>query len=53
MPATSMPLRDLALILVICVVWGGNFVAAAQGMQHFSGCWYRFCGCRHPASGLA
>lgn len=31
-----MPLRDLALILVICVVWGGNFVAAAQGMQHFS-----------------
>jgi len=31
-----MPLRDLVLILVICVVWAGNFTAAAQGMQHFS-----------------
>lgn len=31
-----MPLRDLALILVICTVWAGNFTAAAQGMQHFS-----------------
>ena len=31
-----MPLRDLGLILIICVVWGGNFTAAAQGMQHFS-----------------
>jgi len=31
-----MPLRDLILILVICVVWAGNFIAAAQGMQHFS-----------------
>jgi O-acetylserine/cysteine efflux transporter len=31
-----MPPRDLALILVICVVWAGNFVAAAQGMQQFS-----------------
>jgi len=31
-----MPLRDLMLILVICVVWAGNFIAAAQGMQHFS-----------------
>jgi len=36
MPASSMPPRDLALILVICVVWAGNFVAAAQGMQQFS-----------------
>lgn len=35
---SSRPLnyRDLALILVICLVWGGNFAAAAQGMQHFS-----------------
>jgi O-acetylserine/cysteine efflux transporter len=32
----GMPLRDLALVLVICVVWAGNFIAAAQGMQHFS-----------------
>jgi len=31
-----MPLRDLLLILVICLVWAGNFIAAAQGMQHFS-----------------
>lgn len=31
-----MPVRDLALIFVICIVWGGNFTAAAQGMQHFS-----------------
>jgi len=31
-----MPFRDLGLILIICVVWGGNFTAAAQGMQHFS-----------------
>jgi len=31
-----MPLRDLTLILVICVVWAGNFIAAANGMQHFS-----------------
>jgi len=31
-----MPFRDLALILVICVVWAGNFVAGAQGMEHFS-----------------
>jgi O-acetylserine/cysteine efflux transporter len=36
MPASSIPPRDLALILVICVVWAGNFVAAAQGMRHFS-----------------
>jgi O-acetylserine/cysteine efflux transporter len=31
-----MPLRDLALVLVICIVWAGNFVAGAQGMEHFS-----------------
>jgi O-acetylserine/cysteine efflux transporter len=31
-----MPLRDLLLILLVCLAWGFNFVAAAQGMQHFS-----------------
>lgn len=31
----GMPLRDLALVLVVCVVWAGNFIAGAQGMQHF------------------
>lgn len=31
-----MPPAGLALALVICVVWGGNFTAAANGMQHFS-----------------
>ncbi len=31
-----MPARDLLFIGVICTVWGGNFVAAAIGMQHFS-----------------
>ncbi len=31
-----MPVRDLTLILVICVVWAGNFIAGAQGMKHFS-----------------
>ena len=36
MTSHHMPLRDLGLILIICVVWGGNFTAAAQGMQHFS-----------------
>jgi O-acetylserine/cysteine efflux transporter len=36
MSAPNMPLRDLALVGVICVVWAGNFTAAAQGMQHFS-----------------
>jgi O-acetylserine/cysteine efflux transporter len=32
----GLPLRDLLLVLVICAVWGGNFTAGAQGMQHFS-----------------
>lgn len=31
-----MPLRDLLLILVVCLAWGFNFVAIAQGMQQFS-----------------
>ena len=36
MATHNMPVRDLALILVICVVWAGNFIAGAQGMRHFS-----------------
>jgi O-acetylserine/cysteine efflux transporter len=31
-----MPLRDLLLISLVCLIWAFNFVAAAQGMQHFS-----------------
>jgi O-acetylserine/cysteine efflux transporter len=31
-----MPGRDLALIIVVCIAWGGNFIAGARGMQHFS-----------------
>jgi O-acetylserine/cysteine efflux transporter len=31
-----MPGRDLALIIVVCVAWAGNFIAGARGMQHFS-----------------
>jgi O-acetylserine/cysteine efflux transporter len=36
MSSYKMPARDLALILVICVVWAGNFIAGSFGMQHFS-----------------
>jgi O-acetylserine/cysteine efflux transporter len=36
MPAAQLSVRDLLLTLVICVVWAANFVAAANGMQHFS-----------------
>ena len=32
----NLSIRDLALALLICIVWAGNFTAAAQGMQHFS-----------------
>jgi O-acetylserine/cysteine efflux transporter len=32
----DLSIRDLGLVLLICVVWAGNFTAAAQGMQHFS-----------------
>jgi O-acetylserine/cysteine efflux transporter len=31
-----MPLRDLFLLVLICLAWAFNFIAAAQGMQHFS-----------------
>jgi O-acetylserine/cysteine efflux transporter len=31
-----MPARDLGLILVICIVWAGNFIAGSFGMRHFS-----------------
>jgi O-acetylserine/cysteine efflux transporter len=36
MSVERMPLRDLTLILVVCIVWAGNFIAAASGMRHFS-----------------
>jgi O-acetylserine/cysteine efflux transporter len=36
MSSFSLSARDLALVLVICIVWAGNFVAGASGMQHFS-----------------
>ena len=36
MSSYKMPARDLALILVICIVWAGNFIAGSFGMQHFS-----------------
>ena len=32
----SLPPRDLFLVLTICLVWAGNFVAASFGTQHFS-----------------
>lgn len=31
-----MPFRDLALILLVCLAWGFNFIAVARGMQQFS-----------------
>ncbi|MEJ8568090.1 DMT family transporter [Elongatibacter sediminis] len=31
-----MPARDLILVLIVCVAWGFNFIAVAQGMTHFS-----------------
>jgi O-acetylserine/cysteine efflux transporter len=31
-----MPFRDLLLLLIVCLAWGFNFTAGAQGMQHFS-----------------
>jgi len=31
-----MPARDLALILLVCLAWAGNYTAGARGMQHFS-----------------
>lgn len=31
-----MPPRALLLILLVCLAWAFNFIAAAQGMQHFS-----------------
>jgi len=32
----NMPVRDLALILLICLAWAGNYTAGAHGMQHFT-----------------
>lgn len=31
-----MPIRDLALVVLVCMVWGFNFIAGAKGMQAFS-----------------
>ncbi len=31
-----MSIRDISLIVFVCLIWGFNFIAAAQGMQHFS-----------------
>jgi len=36
MPSARLSIRDTALVLVVCVVWAGNFIAGAKGMQHFS-----------------
>ncbi len=36
MSAYRIPPRDLLLILVICTVWAGNFIAGASGLRHFS-----------------
>lgn len=36
MASVQLPLRDIALVLVVCIVWAGNFIAGARGMQHFS-----------------
>lgn len=30
-----LPARDLALILLICLAWAGNFLASASALQHF------------------
>ncbi|HET9484500.1 MAG TPA: DMT family transporter, partial [Xanthomonadales bacterium] len=30
-----MPLHHFALILLICLAWGGNFLASAYALQHF------------------
>ena len=31
-----MSIRDLILILLVCLAWAFNFIAAAQGLLHFS-----------------
>ena len=31
-----MPVRDLTLILLVCLAWAGNFTAGARGMEHFT-----------------
>lgn len=30
-----LPIRDLALVLLICLAWAGNFLASASALQHF------------------
>ncbi len=36
MSSDRLPASDLALTVLICTVWAGNFIAAAYGMKHFS-----------------
>jgi O-acetylserine/cysteine efflux transporter len=31
-----MSLRDLILVLIVCLAWAFNFIASAKGMEHFS-----------------
>lgn len=33
MPAAAMPVRDLLLVLVICLVWAGNFLTSAFALR--------------------
>ena len=33
MPAAAMPVRDLLLLLVICLVWAGNFLTSAFALR--------------------
>jgi len=30
-----MPIRDISLAILVCLIWGFNYIAAAHGMQHF------------------
>ena len=32
----TMPVRDVGLIVLICLAWAGNLIAGARGMQHFT-----------------
>ena len=35
-----MPLKDILLATMVVVIWGGNFVAAKVGMEHFPPMFY-------------
>jgi O-acetylserine/cysteine efflux transporter len=36
MSSARLSVRDTVLVLVVCIVWAGNFIAGARGMEHFS-----------------